>query len=161
MNYVEIGQVARREIAKWRTYAVGTKSANICNAQSYHFAFDLFSHFKYEDKMSDDRLGRFVKTCTAEFLRSHGYNGARSNRGISIGPFFTAVEWRLEQRFGKSATFNPDKAQVKSEMGRDVDTSWWFRGVLDDPAIVQIFFIECQILFHLVNANLVDNTIEA
>lgn len=95
---------ARADIASWRVANLQNQVAliNAGEPKAADFIVDLLADTSVEE-LDDAQLQHVIKCSTHGILRSFGYEGAKSPRGLSITPFHTALLYQVKAEFGNDA----------------------------------------------------------
>lgn len=95
---------ARVDIANWRIANLQNQVAliNAGEPKAAGFIVDLLADTSVEE-LDDTQLQHVIKCSTHGILRSFGYEGAKSPRGLSITPFHTALLYKVKREFGDAS----------------------------------------------------------
>jgi len=134
MDLASIGRAQKAEITFWKLRAA---KAQVNEPRLIPLINDVVA-CTYVEELSDEQLGLLCQRATAQKLISMGYRGPRSNAGDTITPFFTALLYKVKDRFG-------------DEDVRLCQGSWdWgnFRGFINRTDICEFYRHETLKLIH-------------
>lgn len=129
----------RARFAHWET----THMKDTARAKYAEFALQgtpflpdiqAWNEFKRLDNLT---LGLVMQYTTQKFLQANGYRGAKSNKGNTLSPAYTAILNKVVDKFGRDAVC----------LSEDTGTTFGFRAIAAQEEVIRYFQAEMQKLF--------------
>jgi hypothetical protein len=99
----DVAAKAYANIRSWKAYGIRSQALALeVDPTAADYIIDLMADTTVSE-LDPETLNRLISASTADNLALHGYQGARSNGGVDITPFFTVLLYAVKREFGDDA----------------------------------------------------------